>query len=286
MSQEESKKDPQDIDIDNLNPVESGINVPVPENPASPQPAAQPEEDAKIEPAPGPLDIGVKELLGKATKSKFKAQFQNEEQTKLNELRLSFKASLAKLTETNTKEVGMSELQKIINENATPQALRIYLGMITEGHKHVNTNGKELYVLLLGYIAKAYKKQLLDPIDKPANLIKSVTRMCEIVHKYLTESSSIVHHACALTLIKIYEHCMIDQPNDLICAIFYQPLEAIIRGGTNKMAQMGAAHCINEFFTFLAQKSSTDLLMFFLLKYLALFVVFYNILNLIIEIKL
>ena len=132
------------------------------------------------------LDRRMKDGRGKKG-GKTRAEL--EEQNKLNGIRNGFHKSLAKLSETDTREVGMQELQRIIKDNATPTALRVYLGLLAEGYKQVSTNGKELQVLLLGYIAKVYKQALLDPLDKPPNLIKSVARVLEILHKYLHVST-------------------------------------------------------------------------------------------------
>lgn len=168
-------------DIENMNPVESIAETGMLRRPIAKLEAAK----SDIPPAPVP-DIGVKEALGRLAKGRLKAQLCAEEQSRLNEIRMSFHVSLAKLGDNSTKEVGMQELQRIISENATQSALRIFVGLITEGQKHINTTGKELYVLLIGYIAKAYRENLLDPIDRPPSRLKSIARLCEIVQKYLS----------------------------------------------------------------------------------------------------
>lgn len=43
---------------------------------------------------------------------------------------------------------------------------------------------KEVEVLILGFIALIYKKNLLDPIDKPPNFLKSVVRLCDGIFHY------------------------------------------------------------------------------------------------------
>lgn len=55
--------------------------------------------------------------------------------------------------------------------------------------------------------------------------------------------------------------------------IFYAPYESIINGGANKMAQMGAAHCLFELFKHLKQEANNDFLLLVLQKYLPLFIV-------------
>jgi len=78
----------------------------------------------------------------------------------------------------------MREAQKMILSNQTPQALRIYLSSLTDHHqKQTLTSGsREMVVLLLGYIVSLYKTNLLDPIDQPPDLIKTVVRISETVH--------------------------------------------------------------------------------------------------------
>eukprot|EP00826_Nyctotherus_ovalis_P007280 TRINITY_DN11807_c0_g1_i2.p2 TRINITY_DN11807_c0_g1~~TRINITY_DN11807_c0_g1_i2.p2 ORF type:complete len:119 (+),score=28.98 TRINITY_DN11807_c0_g1_i2:92-448(+) len=107
----------------------------------------------------------------------------------MGQLQTAFNASLAKLSEENTKELGMEELQAAISSHSSPQALRIYLKLISEGAKAVNTSGKELYVLLLGCIAKKYKSSMIDPIDSPASLEKTISRVCKIAYSYLNVHS-------------------------------------------------------------------------------------------------
>lgn len=39
-------------------------------------------------------------------------------------------------------------------------------------------------VLVLGFIASVYKKNLVDPMDKPPSLLKTVVRLAEGIHAY------------------------------------------------------------------------------------------------------
>ena len=87
----------------------------------------------------------------------------------------------------------MNELRAIIKENPTSKHLRMYLSLLCEKHKIANTTNKELIVLLFGYIAQVYKTNLLDPLDKPPNLIKTVVRMTEEISLYLKENSTMIH---------------------------------------------------------------------------------------------
>mgnify|MGYP001002245558 CR=1 FL=1 len=78
----------------------------------------------------------------------------------------------------------MKELQNIISSNTTPQDLRIFLSILCDQKRNLNSTIKEMEVLVFGYIALVFKDNLLDPLDKPPNLVRSVVRMVEAVHSY------------------------------------------------------------------------------------------------------
>jgi hypothetical protein len=77
------------------------------------------------------------------------------------------------------------ELKSLIQQNRDRDALRVYLSLLAENHKSATTSNKELQVLLFGVIAGAYGKRLLDPLDKVPSLLKSIVRICEMIHKFL-----------------------------------------------------------------------------------------------------
>lgn len=129
------------------------------------------------------------------------------EQDRLFNVRRSFQESLSKLSKTDTKEVGINECKKIIDSNFDQHCLRIYLSLLCEKHKNATTSNKELQVLLFGHLAKVYKQDFLDPLDKPPNLLKTIVRVCENIHSFLKENSTIIHLACSNSLLEILEHC-------------------------------------------------------------------------------
>jgi hypothetical protein len=95
----------------------------------------------------------------------------------------------------------MKQIFAIIKANHTAKHLRIYLALLCEKHKTANTTNKELIVLLFGKLAEVYETTLLDPLDKPPNLIKTVVRIVEEITTYLKENSSMIHNACAHSLV-------------------------------------------------------------------------------------
>ena len=130
-----------------------------------------------------------------------------QEQDRLFNVRRCFQESLNKISKNDTKEVGMNECKKIIENNSDQGSLRVYLSLLCEKHKNSTTSNKELQVLLFGHLAKVYKTELLDPLDKPPNLLKTIVRVCENIHSFLKENSTLIHQACASSLCDILDYC-------------------------------------------------------------------------------
>ncbi len=61
--------------------------------------------------------------------------------------------------------------------------MRVWISALSENLKTVSKayGKKEMEILLIGYIAELYKKNLLDPLDKPPNLLKTCIRLYEIL---------------------------------------------------------------------------------------------------------
>jgi hypothetical protein len=100
-------------------------------------------------------------------------------------LKVNFQKSLAKLNENPTKDVGFSELKNYIVKFSTQDALRTYISCLGIYYNSCTIGAKELQVLLIGYIASVFRENLLDPIDKPPNIVKTVVRLTEIIQTYL-----------------------------------------------------------------------------------------------------
>ncbi len=113
-----------------------------------------------------------------------------QEQDRLFQIRKSFQVSLNKLSSNDTKEIGYQECKRVIDFNTDPACLRIYLSLLCERHKNSTTSNKELQILLFGHLARVYRGNLLDPLDKPPSLLKTVVRVCENIHSFLKENST------------------------------------------------------------------------------------------------
>jgi hypothetical protein len=162
-------------------------------------------------------------------------------------LKTNFQKSLAKLNDNSTKEVGFNELKNMIVKFNTQESLRIFISLLSIYYNNCTLAAKELQVLLVGYIASVFRENLLDPLDKQPNIIKTIVRMSEIVQIYLKESSLIVHKACSHSWRELYIHCMPKDDINGIVLLLIDPLISLIQTGSNKMSQIGAAVCLSEF---------------------------------------
>ena len=156
--------------------------------------------------------------------------------------------------------------------NNDPACLRIYLSLLTEKHKNSTTSNKELQILLFGHLAKVYRSHLLDPLDKPPNVMKTVVRICENIHGFLKEPSPLIHLACANSLVDILDNCFYTKDDKLsLSLIFYEPMAVVINGGLDILGQMGAATCIMKLLEYLIGAKQDQLFDFIVPKFVQLF---------------
>lgn len=77
----------------------------------------------------------------------------------------------------------------MILKNRSPSNIRIWISVLTEMKKPIVAAGagmaQEMEILIIGYLSLLYKRQLIDPIDKPPSLIKTVFKLCEMIISYM-----------------------------------------------------------------------------------------------------
>jgi hypothetical protein len=95
-------------------------------------------------------------------------------------LKTEFQESLSKLSNNDTKKVGLEKCQNIISHNVESVHLRMYLSQLCMQMNTVKVQkNKELQVLLLGHVAIIFKTGMCDPIDKPPSIFKTISRVCD-----------------------------------------------------------------------------------------------------------
>ena len=91
-----------------------------------------------------------------------------------------FQICLSKLNSFQTKEIALNDIQILIASNKTNhKALRHFISALKIQNKSssISNSSKEAQAKIYGIIAKEYKDNLYDPIDKPPNLLKSIERL-------------------------------------------------------------------------------------------------------------
>lgn len=102
--------------------------------------------------------------------------------------------------------------------------------------------------------------------------MKTVVWIVEEITTYLKENSSIIHKACAHSVVEVFENCTPSKEDKLtISLIFYEPLAAIISSGCDKMAQQAATHCLYIFIHHIIQWDYETLINYLCPKLIALF---------------
>jgi hypothetical protein len=173
-------------------------------------------------------------------------------------LKSNFQKSLAKLNDNATKEVGFNELKNMIVKFNTQESLRIFISLLSIYYNNCTLAAKEFQVLLVGYIAAVFRENLVDPLDKQPNIIKTIVRLSEIIQIYLKESSIVVHKACSHSWRELYVNCMPKDDINGIVLIIVDPLISLIQTGSNKMSQVGAAVCLTDFISHLDEDNENN----------------------------
>lgn len=177
---------------------------------------------------------------------KAKAKDKRVRQVEAHELRNEFNGFLAKLSAKETKSVALNELKRVVENSVDPAALRVFLSSLSNSDQTLNSTAKEGQLEILTFIIEKFKDELLDPLDNPPTLIKTVQRICAVVCKNLNDSSTQVHVACANALLAIHRTCLSNKPKEQVKSVLYTPLEEIVLSSANKHSQAGAAKCIHR----------------------------------------
>ena len=131
------------------------------------------------------LGTNIKDALARnfARKVSNNRKIMEETKSSVTELRNEFMLFLAKVYDNDTKKDGVLGCHRIIQRNCdNPAVLRVVLGALCDrGSQLANTDKKPhglmFHAQMFGYLAKCFKTELKDPLDKPASLIKTIQRI-------------------------------------------------------------------------------------------------------------
>ena len=172
-------------------------------------------------------------------------------------LRNKFQQLLGKLNDNSTKEIGFNQLKDMIKKNNNQNSLRVFISCLSSYDPTSTMNAKEIYVLLYGYISLIFQENLMDPLDKPPNILKTINRILTHIRQfYLNQNSYIVHKAAAHSICEIFDNCMPKNNVKSVFLIFLEPFINMIDTGTNKISQDGSAICLSDFIFHLGKENN------------------------------
>ena len=154
-----------------------------------------------------------------------------------------FQICLSKLNSFETRNIALNDIKSLISLNKTnPKALRHFISSLKIQNKsNISNSSKEAQAMIYGIIAKEFKDNLYDPIDKPPNLIKSIERLLTQLRDGYLPTNTQIQNAVAESYIKILIYCMPKNDISLIILVFFEPLINLINSGANLIFQQGAA---------------------------------------------
>ena len=155
-----------------------------------------------------------------------------------------FQICLSKINSFETRNIALNDIKILISTNKkNPKALRHFISSLKIQNKSssISNSAKEVQAIIYGIIAKEFKDNLYDPIDKPPNLIKSIERLLTQLREGYLQTNTQIQNAVAESYIKILIYCMPKNDLSLIILVFFEPLITIINSGANLIFQQGAA---------------------------------------------
>ena len=155
-----------------------------------------------------------------------------------------FQICLSKLNSFETRNIALNDIKTLISLNSkNTKALRHFISSLKIQNKssNISNSSKESQAIIYGMIAKEFKDNLYDPIDKPPNLIKSIEKLLNQLREGYLLSTIPIQNAVAESYIKILIYCMPKNDISLIILVFFEPLINIINSGANLIFQQGAS---------------------------------------------
>mmetsp|Transcript_43223 Transcript_43223/g.41572 ORF Transcript_43223/g.41572 Transcript_43223/m.41572 type:complete len:175 (-) Transcript_43223:1601-2125(-) len=116
---------------------------------------------------------------------------------------------------------------------------------------------------MFGFVAKCFKQQLKDPLDKPPSLIKTVRRILNSLTSFFSENSPLVWRGCALSIIEILENCFpfrLIHGNESVSTLLIEPLLKFHEQGLDTVKQMGASFCLKFLIEYFIYKGYGDMI--------------------------
>ena len=189
----------------------------------------------------------------------------SKEKVDLNELRNKFNKKLADVYTPATHEKAVVACHSLMREYAGDrQALRVIINCLTDKQLISASRGSNqatsiaLHAAMFGVLSQVFMKDLVDPLDKPANRRRTYERIFTFFSGSLfSESSDTIYKGCGTSMTEILESTfpeMLEQ-NPMIeptahedfIKVFLEPLWQILREkGKNKNMKLASCFCLRN----------------------------------------
>jgi len=124
--------------------------------------------------------------------------------------------------------------------------------------KNPNGTALGLHAALFGDLAKAFKKRMVDSIDKPARRSKTYERILQFLIKHMFVYGDVVANGCGYAMTEILEHVFpeyLTVETEKIVPTFFGPLVDMFAPIHQNRAKMhSACFCIRRILKFLVEK--------------------------------
>ena len=176
------------------------------------------------------------------------------------ELRKKFIDLLQKLTNNDTKDSSYNLLKNLIKENTSDKSLRVYLNsLMTFNTKSIIA--KEKIIILFGYLANIYRTNLLDPLDSPKSLNKTINRIVShLRNNCFKDNDYIIQKACSYSILELLNLCMNKNDRDNLNTIFIEPFIYNIINHSNAYIKNGCCVYLNDLIFLIKDKSKSSLI--------------------------
>ena len=176
------------------------------------------------------------------------------------ELRKKFIDLLQKLTNNDTKDSSYNQLKNLIKENTSDKSLRVYLNsLMTFNTKSIIA--KEKIIILFGYLANIYRTNLLDPLDSPKSLNKTINRIVShLRNNCFKDNDYIIQKACSYSILELLNLCMNKNDRDNLNTIFIEPFIYNIINHSNAYIKNGCCVYLNDLIFLIKDKSKSSLI--------------------------
>ena len=176
------------------------------------------------------------------------------------ELRKKFIDLLQKLTNNDTKDYAYNQLKKLIKENSSDKSLRVYLNsLMTFNTKSISA--KEKIIILFGFLANIYRTNLLDPLDSPKSLTKTINRIIShFRNNCFKDNDYVIQKACSYSILELLNLCMDKNDRDNLNKIFVEPFIYNIVNHSNAYIKNGCCVYLNDLIFLIKDKSKSSLI--------------------------